>query len=275
MNRLARKYSRLRKIISRYGKLVVAYSGGVDSTLLLCVASDVLGDNVLAVTARSATYPRGEMEHAVKMARKINTRHLVIDSDELSDEKFLRNPVDRCYWCKLSLLGKLKAVARREGIPYVAEASHLTDARDYRPGEKAVREMGSVSPLREAGLDKEDIRRLSRMLGLSCWNKEAMPCLASRFPYGERIEEEKLVRVGEAEIYLKRRGFKNVRVRCEADTARIEVDAAQLGRFFRRAMRRDVVRKLKRLGFMYVSVDLEGYRTGSLNAPLSRQTLRK
>ena len=269
MDELARKYARLKKNIVSYGSLLVAYSGGVDSTLLLKAASDALGGSVLAVKASSAVHPRAELSFARKTARRLGVRLLVVKSDELADRRFVRNLPDRCYCCKLRLLRKLDALARREKMAHVAVASHVDDLKDYRPGERAVREMGVVSPLRLAGFTKKDVRRLSRRLGLPGWDREAMACLASRIPYGELIDEKKLERVARAERFLGSLGFRNVRVRCRGGNARIEIEAAQIGRFRDVRLRSEIVRKLKGLGFPSVSLDLEGYRMGSLNLTLT------
>jgi uncharacterized protein len=262
---LSPKYERLKRIIKSYGSLLVAYSGGVDSTLLLKVASDVLGDTVLAVTATSAVHPRTELNFAREMARRLGVRHRVIKSKELADKRFVKNPPGRCYWCKLRLLKKLGAIASREKIAHVAVASHMDDLGDYRPGERAVSEMGVVSPLMRARFTKDEVRHLSRRIGLPGWHREAMACLASRIPYGETIDEKKLERIARAELFLRNHGFRNVRVRHLGDSARIEVDRAQLGRFQNVRLQREIVRKFKALGFFSVSLDLEGYRTGSLN----------
>lgn len=270
MDELSRKHEALKGILESYGSLLVAFSGGVDSALLLAVAREALGDRVLAVTVRSETYPGKELESAREIAKGLGVIHRVIYSRELSMERFVSNPPDRCYWCKRELLSELKAVAAKEGMAAIAVASHLDDRDDYRPGERAVEEMGVARPLREARFTKDDIRRLSKRLGLRGWRREAMACLASRFPYGERITPPALERVEMAEALLRRKGFRSVRVRCAGKTARIEVDSSQLGRFARRELRREVVTGLKRLGFLYVSLDLEGYRTGSLNRELER-----
>ncbi|MCX6339417.1 MAG: ATP-dependent sacrificial sulfur transferase LarE [Candidatus Aureabacteria bacterium] len=272
MSALLRKYERLKKLVKSYGSLIVAYSGGVDSTLLLKVASDILGENVLAVTAMSAIYPHAELEIAKKTARQLRVRHRMIKSDALTDERFVQNSPERCYWCKLGLLKKLGALAQQGEIAHVAIASHMDDLNDYRPGERAVSEMGAVSPLRLAGFTKKDVRRLSRQLGLPGWRREAMACLASRFPYGERIRVEKLRRVENAEAFLRGKGFRNVRVRYAGRGARIEVDKAQLGRFHGKQLRCEIVRKLKGLGFISISLDIEGYRMGSLNYGLAETT---
>jgi uncharacterized protein len=274
MDRLTRKYNRLKALLESYGSLLVAYSGGVDSTLLVKAASQVLGDRVLAITADSPTYTRGELAWARKQAARMGVRHRVIKTDELTDERFARNPADRCYWCKRSLLARLRGEATREGIRHVAVAGHTDDLKDYRPGEAAVCEAGAVSPLAGAGLTKHDVRELSRRLGIPGWRREAAACLASRVPYGERLDAEALRRIARAESLLRRLGFRQVRVRCQGMAARIEVDARQVRRFFRTAVRDEVLRGMKRLGFLFVAIDLEGYRMGSLNAALKKRPTR-
>jgi len=264
MTELSRKYSRLKTLLRSYGSLLVAYSGGVDSTLLLKVAADILGDRVLAVTADSPIYPASERGYAEKMARRFGMRHIVLRSHALSDPKFISNRPDRCYWCKRALVEKLKKRAAREGLARVAVAEQRDDLRDYRPGSRATREAGVVSPLSLAGFTKRDIRELSRRLGIPGWRREAMACLASRIPYGEKIDREKLARVERAEDFLRLRGFRQVRVRHHGDIARIEVDPSQVSRFFKKTLRSEVVKRLKRLGFHHVCLDLEGYRMGSL-----------
>ncbi len=264
------KLARLREIIGSYGSLLVAYSGGCDSTLLLNVARGVLGDAVMAVTARSETYPSREYEQAREVARALGVRHITIDTSELSVEGFSSNPPDRCYFCKAELFQKLLDVAGENGIRLVADGASLDDASDHRPGMRAAAELGIVSPLKEAGLTKEDIREISRSLGLSTWNKPSFACLASRFPYGEEITPEKLKMVEEAEDFIRGLGFRQVRVRHHGSTARIEVPEEDIDRFLEKGVREKVASKLKEIGYVYVSLDLRGYRSGSLNEVLTR-----
>jgi uncharacterized protein len=264
------KLALLKDIIRRYGSLLVAFSGGCDSTLLLKVARDVLGEGAIAVTARSETYPSCEYEEAVELAREIGARHLTIDTSELSVEGFSSNAPDRCYFCKGELFQKLLEIAGEHGIQYVADGASLDDASDHRPGMRAARELGIVSPLKEAGLTKDDIRELSRMLGLPTWDKPSFACLASRFPYGEEITAEKLTMVDRAESFLRSLGFRQVRVRHHDTMARIEVSEPDLDRFLERSVRERVASKLKEIGYTYISLDLQGYRSGSMNEVLSR-----
>jgi uncharacterized protein len=265
------KLSRLREIIKGYGSLLVAFSGGCDSTLLLKVAQEVLGDKVMAVTARSETYPSREYEEATKLAQEIGASHLTIDTSELSVGGFSSNPPERCYFCKAELFERLLEIAKEHGIGYVADGASVDDASDHRPGMRAARELGIVSPLKEAGLTKEDIRAASRASGLSTWNKPSFACLASRFPYGEEITAGKLKKVDAAETYLRSLGFEQVRVRHHhGNIARIEVPEEDIRRFLDRSLREEVASRLKEIGYAYVSLDLRGYRSGSLNEVLPR-----
>ncbi len=266
----AEKLCRLKEVIENYGSLLVAFSGGGDSTLLLRVAHEVLGERAMAVTARSETYPSREYAEAEKIAKDFGVRHLTIDTSELSIEGFSSNPPDRCYFCKAELFEKLLEVAREHGIPYVADGANLDDADDHRPGMQAAAELGIVSPLKEAGLRKSDIREISKALGLSTWNKPSFACLASRFPYGEEITPEKLSMVDAAETFLRSLGFRQVRVRHHESLARIEVSPEEIDKFFDRSLRERVCSELKEIGYVYVSLDLTGYRTGSLNEVLPR-----
>jgi uncharacterized protein len=263
------RLSRLRGTIEQYGSLLVAFSGGCDSSLLLKVAHEVLGKRVVAVTARSETYPSHEYQDAVEFATALGVRHITIDTSELGVEGFSSNPPNRCYFCKAELFGKLLELAKENDVEYVADGASLDDASDHRPGMRAAAELGVVSPLKEAGLTKDDIREISHELGLPTWDKPSFACLASRFPYGEEITAEKLQMVGEAETYLRNLGFRQLRVRHHGKIARIEVPEADIERFLERSIRENVVAKLRQLGYLYVSLDLRGYRTGSLNEVLS------
>lgn len=262
------KLEQLKKRIKSLESAVVAFSGGVDSSFLLKVAFDVLGSNVLAVTARSATFPEREYNEAVEFANKYGIRHLTIVSEELEVEGFAQNPKNRCYLCKHELFSKIKDIAKNENLKYVLEGSNHDDLSDYRPGLKAVEELSVVSPLREAGLTKDDIRLLSKEMGLDTWNKPSFACLSSRFPYGHTITREKLQMVDKAEQYLIDLGFRQVRVRHHGDLARIELSSNEIEQVFQRNLAKDICNYFKELGFVYTSLDLKGYRTGSMNETL-------
>lgn len=255
----------LKKGLRQRGSLAVAYSGGVDSTFLLKVAYDVLKEKAIAVTARSSTYPEREFREATDFARKIGVKHVVIMSEELDIEGFADNPVDRCYFCKRELLSKIRAVAQQNELHYVADGSNIDDLSDYRPGMKAVMELGVVCPLKEAGMGKSDIRILSKEMDLPTWDKPAFACLASRFPYGQKITQEKLAVVDKMEQFLLDLGFRQVRVRHHGDIARIEVSAEERCKFFDTDLMDVIDEKFKHCGFAYVALDLKGYRTGSMN----------
>lgn len=265
------KLFKLKSALSRLPGLVVAFSGGVDSTFLLHVAYEVLGDKVLAVTAKSSTYPERELREAIAFANEHNIPHEVIVSEELEVEGFAKNPANRCYLCKKELFGKLRQIAALHQQEQIAEGSNADDLSDYRPGLLAVTELKILSPLREAGLTKAEIRLLSQQRKLPTWNKQAFACLSSRFPYGEYITTEKLHQVDLAEQKLLDMGFREVRVRHHGTSARIEVGAAEIDRFFDNAVREQVHTYLKQVGFTYVSLDLKGYRTGSMNDDLLKQ----
>lgn len=261
----AKKFLKLKNILKRMGRVLIAYSGGVDSTFLIKIARDTLDGNAMAVIGVSSTYPRKEFEDAVRSAQEIGIRYEVIKTEEVSQPVFSSNPRDRCYWCKKELFTKLKILAKKEGIQYILDGTNLDDRDDFRPGRKACEELGIRSPLLEAGLTKEDIRLLSRSICLTTWDKPAQACLSSRFPYGEEITEEKLRRVEEGERFIHSLGFRQVRLRHHGKLARIEVDREDIPKFFEDGIREKIVKKLMDLGYVYVTLDLAGYRTGSLN----------
>ena len=262
------KLERLRAQLREIGSAAVAFSSGVDSTFLLRVAHEELGENVVAVTARSHSFPKRELDEAAAFCAREGVRHEIIDSEELDIPGFVANPPDRCYHCKKALFGKLIAFAQANGLAAVLEGSNMDDDGDYRPGRRAIMELGVASPLHDAGLTKAEIRVLSKRMGLPTADKPSFACLASRFPYGERITAAGLERVERAEQWLMDAGLglAQLRVRSHGDMARIEVPPADIPRLAARA--EEIVAALKSFGFTYVALDLQGYRTGSLNETL-------
>jgi len=264
------KLLNLETLLKEMGRVVIAFSGGVDSSFLFATAARCLGKDAIAVTAVSSTYTRHELEQARQLAKSIGGTYLEISSEELDIPEFRNNPPDRCYYCKTALFAKLKEVAEREAASYILDGSNSDDIGDFRPGRRAAREYGVRSPLEEVGLGKEEIRLLSREAGLPTWDKPSMACLSSRFPYGHEITREKLAMVERAEQMVREAGFAQVRVRHHGDVARIEVAGGEIQRFVSSSSLPSIVQGLKRLGFAYVALDLEGYRTGSMNEVLPR-----
>ncbi|QLY80621.1 ATP-dependent sacrificial sulfur transferase LarE [Clostridium intestinale] len=268
---LDEKLELLKDIIRKKGSAAVAFSGGVDSTFLIKVAKEVLEDKLIAVTATSSTYPERELKEAIKYAKDFGVKHIIISSEELDIEGFANNPKNRCYYCKKELFTKVKEVALQNGVEYVFDGSNLDDNGDYRPGMQAAKELLVVSPLKEAGLTKKDIRDLSKEYGLATWNKPAFACLSSRFPYGNKITLPKLKMIDKAEQFLLDMGIRQVRVRHHGEIARIEVAPEEREKFFNVEFMDKISSEFKEIGFIYTTLDIAGYRTGSMNEVLNEE----
>lgn len=267
---LQEKLDRLTAIFTEMEQALIAYSGGIDSTLVAKIAYDTLGDQAVAITAQSPSLLPEDLEDAAIQASQIGIRHEVVETHEMDNPNYTANPTNRCYFCKSELHDTLKPMAITRGYPYVVDGVNADDLHDYRPGIQAAKERGARSPLAEVGVSKFEVRELSKMLGLPWWDKPAQPCLSSRFPYGEAITVEKLQRVGRAEVYLRRQGWQNIRVRSEGNTARIEVMPEAVKKFVCETDLTALIDTFKSYGFLYVTLDLEGYRSGKLNDVLSR-----
>ncbi len=264
--RVQRKLDVLKWKLRKIESAILAFSGGVDSTFLLKVAHGELKDRILAVTAKSEIYLSSELEEARRLSKKMGVEHRIICTKELGKREFYKNSANRCYFCKKELFSELKKIAKKEKIRYILDASNVDDLKDYRPGMIAAKEMGIISPLVEVKLKKKEIRLLSKELGLPTWDKPAQSCLASRIPYGERITKEKLVKIARAEDFLRKMGIGNVRVRNHGNIVRIETDPKYFQEILKNSKK--IIGKFKKMGFVYLTMDLEGYRIGSLNEVL-------
>jgi len=273
--KLSDKEQKLEFNIRSLGSVLVAFSGGVDSALVLALAHSVLGDSVLAVTAQSPSLPKRELSAAVELANHIGAKHMIIKTDEMSLPQYRQNSVDRCYYCKSELYGKLEKIAAERKLLHIANGINLDDLGDHRPGIGAAREAKVISPLCDAGFTKQDVRDLSRKLGLSTWDKPAMACLSSRIPYGQAVTEKKLLMIEQAEDILLAMGFKQLRVRHHGDIARIEFSKEDIARFFSNGLADNVQKQFANIGFNYTTVDIAGYKSGRLNEALDKKLTDK
>jgi uncharacterized protein len=269
------KLRRLKEFLTEKGSVLIAYSGGVDSTFLASVASDVLGQRALVVFAHSPIYPHHEREDAEALAGKLGFRFTTIESNGLENPQFVANSPDRCYYCKRELFQQLQGIASAEGLDWIADGSNYDDRGDYRPGRKALAELGIRSPLCEVELTKDEIRGLSKERGLPTWDKPASPCLATRIPYGTPVTRDTLRKIADGERYLRNLGLRECRLRHHGNIARIEVDEKDMSLLLKNQIRQDLVKQIKALGYTYVTLDLGGYRSGSLNEELIRGAERR
>jgi len=269
MNKLLeKKLSNLKNYLRSIDSAIIAFSGGVDSTFLLKIASDILKDKVMAVTAKSPTFTQTELKDSKTIAQELKVKQVIIETGELQNKSFTANDKERCYYCKNELLGLISKYAKKNNFNYIFDGSNYEDVNDYRPGAKAVKKWGVLSPLKEAGLAKEEIRTASKALGLSTWDKPAAACLASRIPYGTKITEDLLQKISSAESVLKKLGFRQVRVRHHGNIARIELLTHDIHKILNSKIKNTVIKSLKKLGYIYITLDIEGYTTGSMNKTL-------
>jgi pyridinium-3,5-biscarboxylic acid mononucleotide sulfurtransferase len=267
------KYEKLSGFLRGLGRVAVAFSGGVDSSFLLAAARDALGDDAIGITIDSPALPRSELEDAVNLALQVGARHIIINSPDI-EEEVRKNPVDRCYHCKKIEFGSILEEASRLGFSYVLDGSNKDDTGDYRPGMAAVKELKVVSPLLELGFTKQEIRTYSKQMGLPTWDKPAYACLYSRIPYGSEIKQEDLYKIEQSEKFLIKNGFRSSRVRCHGDIARIEVSREETGMLMEEPLRGETIATLKSYGFKYVTIDLEGYRMGSMNEAIGKDQVK-
>jgi len=271
MNTVHKKYHKLKGILESLQSAVIAFSGGVDSTFLLRAAKEMLKANIITVTFRSEIIPQSEIEDAKSLASELGVKHIIIDSDILHHKPFLSNDNQRCYYCKKFIFSELSDIAKKNNLKYIIEGSNADDAHDYRPGRKVLNEMNILSPLAQAGLTKEEIRKLSRKMGLPTWNKLALACLATRIPYGTPITKDKIRRISICEQFLHELGFKQVRVRDHQTIARIEIPQSDIKKLVKTKNSSAITARFKDQGFKYVCADIEGYRTGSMNEVLNNE----
>ena len=272
---LDEKFNKLKESLKQMDRVIIAFSGGVDSTFLLKTASMSGLSRVLAVTGLSESIPEEEVSFAERTADSLNITHRKIITEELKDRNYADNPPDRCYYCKKELFGKLREIAEEENFPYILDGTNADDAADWRPGKRAAKEEGVLSPLLDVGLGKTEIRELSRSLELPTWDKPATPCLSSRFPYGQKITAEALGRINKAESFIRKFGIKELRVRNHSDTARIEVLPEDFPKLMDNGTKEQIIDYLKSLGFKYITLDLQGFRSGSANEALDKKKGQK
>jgi uncharacterized protein len=268
---LSARFNSLKNELKEMGSAAVAFSGGVDSTFLLKVAADVLGDNVLAVTLKSPSFPKREIDTAVNIAGRFNVKHLIIESREFENPDFIKNDKLRCYYCKNEEFGKIINEAHNHGMAFVIDGQNYDDISDYRPGAKAASELGVISPLKNNRLTKDEIRRLSKEMGIDGWDRPSFACLASRIPYGTQISEDLLEKISRLEDFLISEGFAQVRVRHHGEIARIEIEKEDFSILFGKSLMPGIISEFKKAGYLYVTLDLEGYRTGSMNMALKNK----